>query len=196
MAAPGSSRVTNRCRSARLESVNAPASSRRAFSIAEAIIAVAVLAMMIGCIVWILGFGTRSTGRLTPQLSLQQASRKAIVRFLREVQEGMEVLSPRPGSTLSYALVRDKVSQVRWFYQLPMAGSRDNLLELWRYVDDPDVPMAQRKELMLTHVKRLTFTSRGEGALQVNLLLAEGDQEYAMLTTVRLRNIASAEEIW
>ena len=26
--------------------------------------------------------------------------------------------------------------------------------------------------------------------------LAEGQQEYAMLTTVRLRNIASAEEIW
>jgi hypothetical protein len=171
----------------------------RAFSLVEVVIALGLISLLIGVVVWILSFGGRSTSRLTPQLALQQASRKAVVRFLREVQEGMEVVTPRPGSTLSYALVRDKLSQVRWFYQLPQRtpNPRERLFELWRYVDDQTITDPEkRKELMLSNVKRLTFTSRGEGALQVNLLLAEGEQEYAMLTTVRLRNIASAEEIW
>lgn len=35
-----------------------------------------------------------------------------------------------------------------------------------------------------------------KSALQVNLLIGEGDQETALLTTIRLRNVAATEEIW
>ena len=54
----------------------------------------------------------------------------------------------------------------------------------------------QRRELLLSSIKRLTFTARSEGALQVNLVLSESAEEYALLTTVRLRNIAAAEAVW
>lgn len=167
---------------------------RRAFTLVEALVAVALATGAIGLLIWLLVFGGRSSERITPQLALQQESRKAVVRFLKELQEGMEVISPRPGSTLTYALVRDRVARVRWFYQVP--GSTRGLFDLVRYVDDAKLAGAERLETLLTRVRRLTFTARGEGLVQVNLLLADGEQEYALLTTIRLRNLASTEEIW
>lgn len=170
--------------------------TRRGVSVPELLVAAAILALLAGAAIRGLAFGTRSTGRLTPQLALKQNSRKAIVRFLRELQEGMEVVSPAPGRTLSHAIVRDKVSRARWFYQVAHVMNVQTRHELWRHVDDTSLPKERRAELLLTDVKRLAFTSRGEGSLQVNLTLAEGESEYTLLTTVRLRNIASAEEVW
>ena len=173
----------------------AAACRRSAFSLVEVMVALGLFGLLIGSVVWLFGFGGRSTVRLTGQMSLQQNSRKAVVRLLRELQEGMQVLSPTPGTTLSYALIRDKLSQVRWFYQVPQAG-RSDVYDLVRYVHDPSIPEAKRTETLLQNVKRLTFTSRSEGALQVNLLLVEDEREFSLLTTVRLRNLASAEELW
>ena len=167
---------------------------RRAFTLAEALIGIGLFALLAGLIAWLITYGARTTGRLTPQLALQQESHRAVVRTLAELQEGMEVIAPRPGATLPYALVRDRLSLIRWYYQLPAPSG--NGFELWRYVDDPALEVSARKERVLGSVRRLSFSSRTEGALQLNLLLAEGEAEYALLTTVRLRNIASAEEIW
>lgn len=162
--------------------------ARHAFSLAEALVAVALFSMLVGAVVWLFGFGAGATSRLTPQLGLQQASRKAIVRLLEHLQQGMEVVTPRPGSTQPYALIRDQVARVKWLYQVPVANGR---YELWVYTDG-----TRENERLLTGIKRLTFSSRTEAALQVNLVLADGSQEYAMLTTIRLRNIVAAEEVW
>ena len=165
------------------------------FTLVEVIIGVILFALLVASVMWVFVYGGRSTGRLSSQLSLQQSSRKAIVRFLRELQEGMEVLSPSPGSTLSYALIRDKVSLVRWFYLIPASGT-PGVFELRRYVKDPKLSEEKRTEIFLQNVKRLTFTCRSEGALQIHLVMKEDDQEYALLTSVRLRNLASAETLW
>ena len=83
-------------------------SMRRAFTLAEVLLAAGLLSILVGIAVWLSGFGALATGRLTPRLGLQQTGRRAVARLLRELQEGMEVLQPRPGSTMAYALVRDK----------------------------------------------------------------------------------------
>src|SRR5205085_10398108 len=107
----------------------------------------------------------------------------------------MEVVSPRAGSTLGYAVLRDRVALLRWYYLTQQAGTTD-LYELHVYKHDDKLPENQRDELLLTNVRRLAFTARTEGALQVNLLLGEEGAESSVLTTVRLRNIAAAEELW
>src|SRR5205085_1904046 len=61
--------------------------SRRAFSIAEAVVAVALGAALIGLLVWLLVFGGSANQRLGQDLGLQQQSRKAVVRLLQELQE-------------------------------------------------------------------------------------------------------------
>ena len=157
------------------------------------VIAVALFAMLIGLNFWLTTSGARSSVGLTTRMGLQQSSRKALVRLMMEIQEGMEVLAPVPGSSLTYALVRDKLSLVRWFVQHPQ---KDGIYDLWRYTGDPEVPPAKRGELLLKGVKRLRFTSTSEGSLQINLTLTESGQEHSLVTTIRLRNLASAEALW
>lgn len=169
------------------------ASKRPGFSLPEVLIGFALCAILIGIVMSLFGFGRSSSARVGANLGAQQANRRAVVQLLREVQEGMEVLHPRPGTTQSWAVIRDKLSRARTFYQLPQAGS-DRLFELWRHVDDPALPEAQRRVRLLYGIRRLTFTSQSDAALQLNLVSAEGTQELPMLTTIRLRNIAAAEE--
>lgn len=164
-------------------------------ALVEALLAATLFLVLLGVVYLAFRHGIASTARLTPQLSLQQQRRKAIVRFLREIQEGMDVISPGPGQTLSYALIRDKVAFLTMFYG--RASSRkDGTFDLWRYRYDPDVPEPSRRELLVAHLGRVTFTCQSEGALQIHLLLEEGRQHDSLLTTVRLRNLPSSEELW
>lgn len=162
--------------------------TRHALTIVEVMVSVGLLSFLVGAVVWLFGYGAGATSRLTPALGLQQGSRKAVVRLLEHLQQGMEVITPRPGATSPYALVRDQVARVKWLYQVQ---AKDGRYELWAYTDG-----TRETERLLTGIKRLTFSSRTEAALQVNLVLAEGSQEHAMLTTIRLRNIVAAEEVW
>lgn len=150
---------------------------------------------LLGSMFYVMSYAMRSTAKLAPKLAGQQATRKAVVRFLRELQESMEVVSPRAGSTLAYSVVRDRIAVLRWYFLVQQPNSPD-LFELRVYKHDSALPTGQREELLVQNVRRLAFTARTEGALQVNLLVGEEGMETSILTTVRLRNIASAEELW
>lgn len=170
-------------------------SNRRGFSLPEVLIALAMMGVLIALLVWLTSFGTQATGRLTPRLALHQTARKAMARFLADLQEGMEVITPRPGVTSTFAVVRDKLSVLRWYYLVPSPNGGP-LFDLRVMRKDPALPAPERDTLVLTNVKRLALTSRTEGAIQLNLELSADGQDYPLLTTVRLRNIASAEELW
>lgn len=169
--------------------------SRAGFTLVEALLALALALVLIILLFGIVSYSTRSTARLGSKLAAQQAQRKAVVRFLREVQESMEVVSPRAGSTLGYAVLRDKLALLRWYY-LVQQGNAPDMFELRMYRHDDSLPPGQREEVLLQNVRRLAFTTRTEGALQINLVLGEEGAESTVLTTVRLRNIAAAEELW
>lgn len=169
--------------------------TRHAFTIVETIMAVGIALLLITVLTTLLLHGGSTTARTSAQFSLQQTSRVAIARLLQELQEGIEVVVPGPGVTLPHAVVRDRVSCARWYYLVAQAGEPGSY-ELWRQAADPDLPAAQRKERLLKGVRRLTFTARGEAALQVNLLVREAGEEMPLLTTVRLRNVAAADEGW
>ena len=164
-------------------------------TVVELIVCAFLLSLLIGTVHYLLVYSRKTTKVLSARTSAQQTTCRAIMRLLTELQEGMEVLSPPPGTTISYALVRDKLSLVRWYYLVPQSGGKGTH-ELWRYLHDGKLPREKRSELMLQNVRRLTFTCRSEGAIQVNLTLAEDDQAYSILTSVRLRNLPSAEALW
>src|SRR5258708_9215884 len=44
------------------------------------------------------------------QVGLQTASRKAMVEFIKELQESIEVARPLPGSTLNYFIARGRTN--------------------------------------------------------------------------------------
>ena len=161
----------------------------------EAIIGLVLACALLIAMYELVSFATHSTARLAPKLAAQQATRKAVARVLSELQESMEVVSPRAGSTLAYAVVRDRLALLRWYFLVQQAGA-PNLYELHVYRHDPKLAAGQREEVLMRNVRRLAFTARTEGALQVNLLAGEEGRDTSILTTVRLRNIASAEELW
>jgi len=169
---------------------------REALTVVELLTASTVFVLVVGLVITLLTQGRRSSQNLGTQMSLAQASRKMIVKLLGELQEGMEVLSPRPGSTKAQALIRDKLSFIRWYVLHPKTGSVPEVYELWRYINDPDLPAARRAEILLGGIQRLRFTCLSEGALQINLTLIEEGKEYSILTTVRLRNLPSTEAVW
>lgn len=158
-------------------------------------VATILLVLLIGSAIWVLINSRRTAQAVSARTSAQQTTTRAVVRLLTELQEGMEVLAPQSASTLSYALIRDKVSVVRWFFLVP-SKSVPGTRELWRYRDDQSIPAEKRLEHILNGVQRLAFTATSEGSLQVNLVVAEEGHEFPLLTTVRLRNIASAEELY
>ena len=168
---------------------------RRAFSLAEILVVVGLFGLVLGAAVYLFGYGSQAMRRLTPQLAVQQAGRRAVVRLLQDLQESMEVMQPRPGATLAYAVVMDKLGVSRFYYQVKSAADPQTT-DLWRHVDDPTLPPAEQDQRVFTGIKRLSFTCQTEGALSLNMQLAEGETTYALLTTVRLRNLASAEELW
>jgi len=169
---------------------------RIAFTLVEVLICAGIMVVVLVVALDLFSAGGRTSARLTSRMGAQQTGRKAIVRLLKEIQEGMEVALPRPGMTLSYAVVRDRVSLPRWYFVRPDHTSSIAGQTLWVLARDPKSGAELPPEQLLTGIKRLTFTCRSEGALQVNLVTEEGGQEYGILTTIRLRNLASAEEVW
>jgi hypothetical protein len=173
---------------------DSPVRRRLAVTVVELVVVAVLFTLLTGTAIWLLTNSRRATQRLSTRTYAQQTTCRAIMRLLTELQEGMEVLSPAPGATLPYALVRDKLSLVRW-YVLQAPGS-PGTTALWRYTHDPACAPARRAERLVPNIRRLTFTSTSEGALQVNLVVQEEGQEFPLLTTVRMRNLASSEELW
>ena len=164
--------------------------TRRAFTLLEALVVAAVLTVLLSALWMLFSASQRSSSSLTVKASLQKSSRQALATFITETQEGMEVLLPRPGRSRAQAAIRDRLSLIRWYAQRPQPGA-DGLYELWRYTADR--PQGER---LFGGIKRLRFTCRSEGALEVNLVLTEEGQDTALLTTIRLRNLPSAEAVW
>ena len=157
--------------------------NRRGWTFVEVLVALGLFLLLLVLVVWLFSFGSRTLARLMPGLDLQKTNRRAVVRLIGEMQEGMELIAPVPGATLSYAVIADRTGQIKFFNQ------RGNVL----WVDAPD---SKRHEKLFDGIQRLTFTSLGEGAVLVNLLLTQDGAESPVLTTIRLRNLAAAEEVW
>lgn len=166
---------------------------RRGASLVEALIGLAVAGMVLGLAFGLYRFGVVATGgTVAPQVGLQTASRKALVDFIREIQETIEIVRPPAGSTLSYFIARDKINRILTAYLVKnaadsAAAGRD-LYDLWVHRKDyPPEPSTQVR--MLTRVERLTFTTLSPGLIQIHLDLNEAGKTYSLLTSVRSRNI-------
>ena len=166
---------------------------RPAVTLVEGLMGLVLAVVIAGVAYNLWRFAAVSVGStIAPQVGLQTASRKAMVDFIKEIQEAIEVARPIPGSTLSYFVCRDKLNRVMTAYQVKndadsLAAGKD-LFDLYIHRKDfSGAPVSQIK--MLTRIERLTFTSLSPGLLQINLELNDSGKTYALLTAVRTRNI-------
>ena len=167
-------------------------SRRRAVTLIEILVGLAIMVVLSGVAYQLMRFGIVSVGStVAPQVGLQTASRKAMVDFIREIQEAIEVARPLPGSTLAYFVARDKTNCIVTVFSVKndadsTAAGKD-IFDVFLNRKQFTKPDEQRR--MLSHVERLTFTALSPGLLQIHLDLNEAGKTYSLLTAVRARNI-------
>ncbi|MBI3890420.1 MAG: hypothetical protein HY303_02695 [Candidatus Wallbacteria bacterium] len=160
---------------------------QRAFSLIEILLGSAILVVVLYGLIQLLTTGRKMEEGVGGQLALQADARKALASFLRELQEGIVVVRPAPGQTLSYALVRDKVNRMA-FYSIVPSGK--DQYELRRDLTDRS---GTKREVLLKGIARMTFTALTDRALMLHAIFGTGDRRFAFHTQVRLRNRAAAE---
>lgn len=166
--------------------------ARRGFSLIEVLVGMGLLVVISGIAYGLMRFGIVSIGTtVTPQIGLQTASRKAMVDFIREIQESIEIARPVPGTTLSYFVARDKTNCVLTVFSVKnaadSAAAGKDIFDVYLNRKRFTQPDEQRR--LLSRVERLAFTSLSPGLLQIHLDLFEGGKTYSLLTAVRTRNI-------
>lgn len=172
---------------------------RRALTLMEMLVAFSMFLMMVTLVFGITGFTSRAAGVAEPNADLQSATQKALLTFLRQLEESIEFLRPTSGGTLTYFIARSKTNEIHTAYQeedsvaTVKAGRKIYRLVLYRH--HPVDPAVSSREVLIENVERLTFTSRSPGLLQVHLKLHEAGRSYTLLTTVRARGIPSEGQL-
>ena len=177
-----------------------PAHAHRGYSLIEVLVALFLFGTLFAT-AWMLHrsgtVGVQST--LGPQMGLQMTTRKALVEFIKELQECVEFVRPYQGSTLNYLMARNKLDQVLLTYMVKndkdSAREGRDVHDVYVYLNDTSVAAASRQRLLFGGVTRLTFTALGSGVVQIRMDVTESNRIYALLTTVRARNIELEGEL-
>ncbi|MBI4860497.1 MAG: hypothetical protein HY815_09570 [Candidatus Riflebacteria bacterium] len=153
------------------------------FTVIEVVVCCLILALVLYALFDLLGAGTKMSRQELELLGLQADSQRSVVRFLATIQESMEVMLPQPGSTLPYAMVRDKLNQVVVFslVESKTKGEYDLKMELL-------TPQGRSGQSIMSGVSRLTFSTLSDGALRLHMTLMTGNRRYAFYTQIRCRN--------
>ena len=173
---------------------------RRGFTLVEGLIGLVVAILVTGMAYQLHRSAFVSlNATLGPQMGLQMATRKALLEFVRELQECIEFVRPVQGATLSYLLARDKLDRPMLAYatvdQKATAAAGRTLYNVYVNRSDDALGEKDRQRWLFGSVARLTFTSLGSGAVQIHMDVWEQGRTYPVLTTVRARNIAPEAEL-
>jgi prepilin-type N-terminal cleavage/methylation domain-containing protein len=134
----------------------------------------------------------RTSQRLSERLVLQMEARRALLNVYRHLQEGIEIVTPPPGSTLPYLVYRDLKHNFGCMYLEPdQAKTQEEGKPIYRVMHlkrDPSGATAGTPTLIMDRVSRLNFTTHSPSGLLLNLTLAGGKGEYSLINFVRLKN--------
>ena len=158
-----------------------------AFTFIEVVVASLILAIVLYVLMGLLTQGSKLSRQELDYLGLQADSQRALARFLKDLQEAIEVVAPQPGGTLPYAVIRDKLNRFV-VYSLTGSGAGGE----YDLQTDVVSPQGRTTDIMLKGVARLTFSSLSDGALRLHMTLATGARRYAFYTEIRLRNREAA----
>jgi len=164
-----------------------PYAHRAAITLLETILGAAIFAMLLGALLGLLSRGSSLGSREMEIFGLQADAQRALIRFINELQEGMELVAPQPGNTLPYAVIRDKLNRLAVYSLCRTEVPGEYALKV-----DVGSPQGLRSETLFRGVSRLTFSSLSDGAVRLHLILGAGDRQHAFYTQIRMRNRSAA----
>jgi hypothetical protein len=167
----------------------------------EVLVGATLTLIVFGIAYGLMRFSRVSTEQtIGPNLGLQSASRVALLKLIKELQECIEFVRPRQGASLNYFIARDKLNQILTGYIARNDDASDRAgrdifdLHLHRH----DVGKARppsRHTRLLPGIERLSFTALSSGVIQIHMTLHEQGKSYTLLTTVRARNVLMEGEL-
>ncbi|MBI3038557.1 prepilin-type N-terminal cleavage/methylation domain-containing protein [bacterium] len=172
----------------------------RGFSIVELMVAMAIFSILGG-----MGFQAfqvfrgKSSENLSKRLVLQMEARKAIVTLYRELQEGIEVVSPTSGCTLPYLVYKDYINNVRMVYLVedPIRTKEEGqtVFKAMTVTYDPSGISVKEPRCLMQHVIKLNFTTYSPGGCLISATLRGGHGDFSVINFVRLKNVSSQEDL-
>jgi type II secretory pathway pseudopilin PulG len=90
--------------------------SCRCATLLETIIAMMIFSFFLAAMYRTISYSSASAQRVSQRLYLQMEARIAILDLYSRIQEGIELILPAPGSTLSYLALRDLHSNIHVIY--------------------------------------------------------------------------------
>lgn len=134
----------------------------------------------------------RTSQQLSNRLILQMEARRALLGIYHHLQQGIEILSPQPGSTLPYLMYRDIEHNICCLYLTPDATkTKEEKRPMYRVHHlkrDPAKGTAESPSQVLDRVVRLNFTAHSPSGLFLSLSLANENREYSLVNFVRFKN--------
>jgi len=135
--------------------------------------------------------------KISQKLTLQIEARRALLNLYSEVQEGIEMLKPDPGSTLPFAVLRDGVNNVHFLFlkkdEQASIRQKKSMFRLYSVVYDIEKASSGPAHELLKGIEKLSFTSHGYGTLFVSSTLREGRETFSFMNLIRLKNLAAEE---
>ena len=167
-------------------------SGRRAFGLTELLVALG-LSTVVLLSIWSVFNAAGRAAAPGSHAGLQLGTQLALLELDQRLAESIELVRPSPGTSLSYFVVRGNTNEMVVGYQVvdPAASTAAGqpIYDLWLAVTRKNAPPEQKR--LLQHIERMRFTATSPGVLQLHAELVEDGKTTAMLTSVRLRNLAS-----
>jgi len=144
-------------------------------------------------------FRGKTSENLSKRLILQMEARKALINLYRELQEGIEVISPAPGTTLPYLAFRDYVNNVRMVYlEEDKKLSREEgrtIYQAMTLTRNPAKTKSDNPKLLMKYVVKLNFTTYNPGGVLISATLRSGTGDFSLVNFVRLQNVTSEDDL-
>ena len=172
---------------------------QKGFSFLETVLAMLLLAAFFGT-----GFKAWQTSthkkseNLSKRLVLQMEARKAFLNLTRELQQGIEIILPKPGTTLPFLVYKDYTNSLRVVnHEEDPARTREQKRPMFRTIStrrDPSEPTAGPPVILMEYVARLNFTAHSAGGILVSVRLHGGSGDFSLINFIRLQNVSAEEE--
>jgi prepilin-type N-terminal cleavage/methylation domain-containing protein len=172
--------------------------SRVAITLVEIVIAMAIFSVVLfGGYRSMQAYAGRASENLSTQLLLQMEARRALLTMTTNLQQGLELVLPRPGATLPYVTYRDFVNNLRVIYlekdESLSAREQQTLYQAVEKVIDPADGTKTTTKILMRYVTELRFTAHHQGAVVVTCSLLGGRGRFSLVNFIRLRNTGAAD---
>lgn len=145
---------------------------------------------------------TQSVGSAQKKFSgsaqLQMDSHRAFNKLVDQIREGTEVIRPASGETLPFLVFKDVINRTVILYleadNTNAEKLKSEVFQLVSYYSDYSGSYAENHErIMLTSVRRLTFTSISPASVLVNATVTNDQGEYQFISHIGLASLGGME---